>query len=768
MRFFAAMAARVVRFRLLVIACWVVVLGAAMVALPSLGSQVNSDPSLFLSGGARSVEAAALGAPLVGSRTTTKITIVAATTGSARLTSADVAAIEGEGRLARQVTGVQSVRYIAESPGGDAVELAVIVSRDTTDVAGLKPVVAALAATFPRAAAPPGLRLHLAGQAATNAANNASAGKATGRIGMFSVLLIIVLLLIVLRSPVAAVITFVPAVVALLVSERFIAGLGAHGLQISSVTQTLLIVLLLGAGTDYGLFLVYRFREELRAGTGRQEAVVRALARTGESITGSAGTVILALLTLLLAGFGLYHDLGVPLALGIAVMLIAGLTLLPALLAVSAGVVFPGGTSGRAEPDPGRPGLWGRIAARVVRRPVTVLCAGAVLFAALAVAATGYRTASLNRSATAPATSDAAAGNAILAADFPRSSASPSDLILRYPAPVWQHPGEPAAAAAELGKSGLFSDLAGPLDPNGTALTPDGYQQLHTALGDPRRLPLTEPAAAARRLPATAYNAYRATAQYVSADGLTVRFAAGLRAGPQQSTAAMNATPAVRAAVARAAGGSGATASGVAGQAAALYDVSSTASGDMTRIIPIAVLAIAILLGLVLRSLVAPVYLVVTIAASYLAALGLTTFLVIIVGGQDGLVFLLPFLMFVFLLALGEDYNILIMTRIREEARVLPLREAVVRAIGATGPTVTSAGLILAGTFGVFAVAGGGVMGGQLQAIGLGLALGVLLDTFGVRTLLVPSIVVLAGRWNWWPSRLGKPVAARVSVASGG
>jgi DNA-binding NarL/FixJ family response regulator len=204
----------------------------------------------------------------------------------------------------------------------------------------------------------------------------------------------------------------------------------------------------------------------------------------------------------------------------------------------------------------------------------------------------------------------------------------------------------------------------------------------------------------------------------------------------------------------------GATGNGVAGQAAALYDVSSTASNDMVRIIPVAVLAIAILLGLVLRSLVAPVYLVVTIAASYLAALGLTTFLVITIGGQDGLVFLLPFLMFVFLLALGEDYNILIMTRIREEARVLPLREAVVRAIGMTGPAVTSAGLILAGTFAVFAAAGGGVMGGQLQSIGLGLTLGVLLDTFGVRTLLVPSIVVLLGRWNWWPSRLGKPSGA--------
>jgi putative drug exporter of the RND superfamily len=754
--FFETLATWVVRFRLVVIACWVVALAAAMVALPALGSEVNSDPSLFLSGSARSVTAAALGTSLLGARTTSNVTIVAATSG-ARLTGPDVAAIEREARLAQQVSGVQSVRYVAESPGGDAVQLTATVNRDTSDVAGLKPVIAALQATFPDAGAPPGLQLHLAGQAATNAANNASGNKATNRIGLFSVLLILVLLLIVLRSPLAAVITFVPAVVALLISEKFIAGLGAHGLQISSVTQTLLIVLLLGAGTDYGLFLVYRFREELRAGTEEQEAVVRALARVGESVTGSAGTVILALLTLLLANFGLYHDLGVPLALGVAVMLLAGLTLLPALLAVSARVVFPGRTIGQAAD---RPGLWGRVAARAVRRPVAVLCLGVTVFAALALAATAYRTASLNRSTAAPAGSDAAAGNAILASDFPQSSASPSDLVLRYATPVWTHPSDLAAAAASLGRSGLFAGLAGPLDPNGTVLTPDGYAQLHAALGDPRKLPLTEPAAADGKIAASTYNAYRATGQYVAANGLTVRFAAGLRAGPQQSTAAMNATPAVRAALAAAAAASGATSNGVAGQAAALYDVSSTANEDIVRIIPVAVLAIAVLLGLVLRSLVAPVYLVLTIAASYLAALGLTTFLVITLGGQDGLVFLLPFLMFVFLLALGEDYNILIMTRIREEARVLPLREAVVRAISMTGPTVTSAGLILAGTFGVFAVAGGGVMGGQLQSIGLGLALGVLLDTFGVRTLLVPSIVVLLGRWNWWPTRLGNPAAA--------
>jgi uncharacterized membrane protein YdfJ with MMPL/SSD domain len=152
-----------------------------------------------------------------------------------------------------------------------------------------------------------------------------------------------------------------------------------------------------------------------------------------------------------------------------------------------------------------------------------------------------------------------------------------------------------------LDRSGLFTGIAWPLDPNGTTLAGAGYTALHAALGDPRGLPLSEPtAAAAAKIPASAYNAYRATAQYVSADGRTVRFAAGLRAGTQQSTAAMNSTPAVRAALARAAAASGATGNGVAGQAAGLYDVSSAANSDMTRIIPVAVVAIAILLGLVL------------------------------------------------------------------------------------------------------------------------------------------------------------------------
>ncbi|EQD63646.1 membrane protein containing MMPL domain protein, partial [mine drainage metagenome] len=168
--------------------------------------------------------------------------------------------------------------------------------------------------------------------------------------------------------------------------------------------------------------------------------------------------------------------------------------------------------------------------------------------------------------------------------------------------------------------------------------------------------------------PVAEYNAYRSTALFVSPDGRTVQFEATLVAGGQQTTAALDATPRIRTVVSLAAARSGARADGVAGEAAALYDVSSSSNHDLIHIIPIAILAIAVLLALVLRSVVAPLYLIVSVALSYLAALGVSTILFIDIGGSSGLTFILPFLMFIFLLALGEDYNILVMTRIREEA----------------------------------------------------------------------------------------------------
>jgi RND superfamily putative drug exporter len=248
-----------------------------------------------------------------------------------------------------------------------------------------------------------------------------------------------------------------------------------------------------------------------------------------------------------------------------------------------------------------------------------------------------------------------------------------------------------------------------------------------------------------------------------------VQFSTGLKAGDPGSTPALNAIPAIRAETASVQKSVGAVASGVGGEAPALYDISKISTSDLVHIIPVAIIAIGILLALVLRSLVAPLYLIASVGVSYLAALGLSVIVFIKIGGSGGLVFFMPFLMFIFLLALGEDYNILVMTRIREEAHRLPLRQAVAKAVGVTGTTVTSAGLVLAGSFIVLTVAAGSGSGAsQVRDIGLGLALGILMDTFLVRTLLVPSTVVLLGRWNWWPSKLTVDEPGELPVESPG
>jgi RND superfamily putative drug exporter len=754
-RTFETVARTIVRFRWLLVVLWLLVAVVVSGAFPSLGSEVNNDNSAFLPASAPSTRAGNLAAPLLGSSKTGYILVVGSR--SSELTPDDLAAVSRESVAARQVNGVRAVQGPVLSADGRAAQLRVRIEATRNDISSAKAIISSLQGTFVRVGAPAGLELHAAGQIATAVANQTSSNKSGNEIQLFSILFIVVLLLFVFRAPLAAMITLLPAGLALLISTRVIGELGAHGVKISSITQVLLIVLLLGAGTDYGLFLVFRVREEIRNGRGGHEAVIRALVRVGESITASAGTVILALLTLLLATFGLYHDLGLPLAVGMAVMLAMGLTLLPALLAIFGRAVF---WPVRIEPRPEREGLWGRIAARLVRRPGLTLGFGLLLFLALAAAALGFSSSGFGGATNAPSGTDAAAGNAVLSAHFPQTSSNPANLVLEYPRSVWQSPQPIVEASDSLRSSGRFTALSGPLNPNGTSLTPARLVSLHAALGPPGRLPAREPAGVA--VPRAEYDAYRAAAQFVSADGRIVQFAAALRAGGQQSTQAMNATPAIRDTVASAAARSGAVDSGLAGEAAALYDVSTTANHDLLVIVPIAVLAIGLLLALVLRSLMAPLYLIVSVVLSYLAALGVATIAFITIGGDSGISFILPFLMFVFLFALGEDYNILVMTRIREEARSLPLRDAVVRAVGRTGSTVTSAGLILGGTFIVLTVASSGPGASQVRAIGLGLAAGILMDTFLVRTLLVPATVILLGRWNWWPSamsRLGRPHA---------
>jgi RND superfamily putative drug exporter len=249
------------------------------------------------------------------------------------------------------------------------------------------------------------------------------------------------------------------------------------------------------------------------------------------------------------------------------------------------------------------------------------------------------------------------------------------------------------------------------------------------------------------------FRAYRAMAQLVSADGRTVQFSAVPAAGAPGGQAAIDAIPTLRTVVATAVRTSGAETGGVLGQDAAASDIDQYSTSDLLVIVPVALIAIAVLLALLLRSIVAPIYLIGTVGLSYLAALGFATIVFVHLGHADGLIFIIPILLFIFAMALGEDYNILLMSRVREEAHNRPLGEALARAVGRTGGTITSAGVILAGTFTVLGVAGNSE---QARQLGFTIGFAVLLDTFFVRTLLVPSVAALLGRWNWWPSELSQ------------
>jgi putative drug exporter of the RND superfamily len=752
-----------VKFRWVIVIAWLAAAFAIPSALPSLASVTQGNNSDFLPASAPSEQAANLAAPFGGTNLIPVPVVAAVSSGT--FTAADqawLATLETDLHKVPTVVKVNDLGVSAARTAvdGQAAQLQVLSNVSQNNQAAQTDLINNLRAEIKDSSPPPGVQAHLAGALAIQVDQQKQSGNTGNQVEGAAAIFILILLFLIFRAALAPFITLIPAFLSVAISGPVVAELANHGLKVSSLAQLLLTVLVLGAGTDYGLFLVFRVRENRRAGQDNHDAVINALTKVGESITFSALTVIAALLSLLAASFQIYSNLGIPLAIGIGIMLLAGLTLLPALLAIFGKAAF---WPSKPKPGTSSTGVWGKVATRVVKRPAAALLIGVIAFGALSVAVTAYKSAGFGGTISAPANTDSAAGQNLLAKYFPSSSANPTNLVYKLSTPVWEDPAVVAAATTQLEHSPLFTGVTGPLNPvGGVGFTPTEYTKLHTALGSgplPATTPTTVPAKLAGTVTPTqwagVYQEYRATAQYVDSAGTTIQFETGLTAGDPSSTAALNAVPALRAEAAAVGTTLHATANGVGGEAPAFYDISQISNSDLAHVIPIAIIVIGVLLALVMRSLVAPIYLIASVAISYFAALGFAVIVFIELGNSGGITFILPFLLFIFLLALGEDYNILVMTRIREEAHRMPLREAVSRAISVTGTTVTSAGLVLAGTFAVFAVVGGGGSGGsQIRDVGIGLAVGVIMDTFVVRTVLVPCTVVLLGRWNWWPSKI--------------
>ncbi|HEX3211094.1 MAG TPA: MMPL family transporter [Actinomycetota bacterium] len=497
--------------------------------------------------------------------------------------------------------------------------------------------------------------------------------------------IVIVILLLTYRSPTLWFLPLTTVFVALTAAQAVIYLLAKNaGLTVNAQSAFILTVLVFGAGTDYALLLTARYREELRRHDDRHEAMAVALGRAAPAIIASAATVILSLLTLLVAELNSTKSLGPVMAIGVAVGLLAMITLLPALLVIFGRWVFwplrP--TLGSAEPT--ERGMWARIGQRMARRPRVVWIVTAVVLGALALGVTQLEANGLQSKDSFRTDPEAVVGEEVLGRHFAAGAGNPVQVIGR-------------AEAAE--------------------------QLQATVSGTPGVTAVTRP---------------------VVRDGYA--YVEGTLTSSADSQAGFDTVDRLRASVHAIPGAE----AKVGGGSAVNLDIQRATRHDRNLVVPLVLLVVLVILGLVLRAVVAPLLLVATVVLSFAAALGVSALVFENVFGFAGADPAFPLWTFVFLVALGTDYNIFLMTRVHEESKDHGTRRGALIGLAATGGVITSAGIVLAGTFAAL----GTLPLVFITEIGFAVAFGVLLDTFVVRSVLVTALNLDVGRWIWWPSSL--------------
>jgi RND superfamily putative drug exporter len=520
-------------------------------------------------------------------------------------------------------------------------------------------------------------------------------GELDTRLLLATVVLVLVLLGAIYRAPLIAIIPIVVVGLAYQVATGFIYLYADAGNNVNSNSTGILIVLMFGVGTDYCLLLVSRYREELHRVEDKHAAMARALRRAGPALLASGCTVIAAMLVLLLADTGSVKSLGPVSAIGVAGVLLAGLTLLPALLTAAGRRGFwPRSSTVACQPDVDlaqRQGLWRRFGDRVLRRPGLALAATTALFALFTLGLFAYKE-DYSIGGFFKKSVESVDGFDVLGESFPQGALAPTSVL------VERDGGR--ATDAELAAA---RDRLEGIDGVGAVSEPQRSED--GAIG---------------KIDVTFNDDPYSEAALARVDTLRDR----LRDLPGGATALVGAGSAVQ------------------------EDFNVAAARDLRVIVPVALLVITIILGILLQAIVAPLVLIATVMASFFGTLGLSIFFFIEVQGTAGVDASLPIFAFIFLASLGVDYTIFLMSRVREEARTHGTREGVLRALSATGPVITSAGVILAGTFAVLMT----LPVTFAFNIGFMVAVGILLDTFIVRTIMVPAAVELLGDRVWWPS----------------
>ena len=587
------------------------------------------------------------------------------------------------------------------------------------------------------------------------------------RVTMFTVLLVLVLLLAIYRSPALALLPLAGVGWTLLVAQSVAALLAENfGLSLNGQVTALMSVLMFGAGTDFTLFIVARYREELRRQPDRWRAMEVSLQRIGPAIASSAGTTIAAMLALLLASFGSFQAMGPVLAMAIFLMLMSGLTLVPALTVLLGRAAFWPGRMHVSGTEHSR--IWSRVANLVTRRPVFTFV---ITLALLVVFAAGTPSMKPNFSFIDgfPDSAESKIGAQIMDDSFGAGELAPTNIYVsttNVDGSLVDLDQLTQAVAAVPG----VARVSGPTRPTGDAPAVDAaalqaaIPQLPPALleGPPSVAPAAGPPANVDPQQQAVLQTYFAGRRFVSPDGTTARLDVVMDDHPYEVPAIDRIEDIRELARSVVAGTSLANAEIVVGGPTALQtDARASVNRDTALIGPIVIVLIWVILLALLRSVVAATYLLGSVVLSFLSAVGLSVVIFQNVMGHPGVGYQNPVWMFIFLAALGADYNILIISRVREEVQERGLVEGVRMAVARTGGVITSAGLILAGTFSILTT----FPLRDIYQLGFAVALGVLLDTFIVRALFVPSIVLLLRRWNWWPSRIGTapaPVPVRV------
>jgi RND superfamily putative drug exporter len=543
---------------------------------------------------------------------------------------------------------------------------------------------------------PDGLSMHVTGPVGYAADSSEAFSGIDGKLLYSAMAVVIIILLITYRSPLLWILPVASAGISLFIAQGVIYFLADSGtLTVNAQSSGILTVIVFGAGTDYALLLVARYREELRRHEDRHEAMAFALHRAGPAIFASGSTVIVGMLCLLFATMSSTKGLGPVAAIGIAVALLVMLTFLPALLVIFGRWFFWPVRPTFGSVDHTRDGVWARMGARIARAPRRTWVATSLLLAIASLGVLQLNAVGLQNKDSYYTTPPSVIGEQIVAKHFPAGAGSPVLVLADEP------------AAGEV-KSAL--EAVEGVDTVAEPITRDGRSLVQATLS----------------------------------------------AAPD-SDAATASLDRVREAIA-AVPGANAIAGG---DTATRVDTLRASADDNMRIIPVILGVVLLILVLLLRAVTAPLVLIGTVVLSFGAAMGLSALVFRHVFGFAGADSSFPLFVFVFLVALGIDYNIFLMTRVNEEAKRVGTRRGALIGLAATGGVITSAGLVLAGTFSVLAT----MPVVAFAEIGFAVALGVLLDTLVVRSVLVTALSLDIGARMWWPGRLARTDAQLAAEA---